>query len=268
MVKDAIGGDAKVVGAAAAASSMLQAVLLLPVNSLQTRMQAGGLGFTGTLKSVFACGSISGFRQLYAALPPTVAMLGMRQGLIFGSGAHLKKQLPGAWPEWTRDITSMGLSAFVCTTFLFPLDTMKTRLQLARPLPSFSPSQWYHGFWPALGHAVIGRPLWLVLRNGLERTVPDPERPSLAYWKHFMCGGLTGTVVCVVVFPLDTLKKRLQASDKAEVSVANEVKTLLGSGGLRRFYSGISVKLFMNFTQGAVFNTIFVVCSRCLQDLT
>lgn len=98
--------------------------------------------------------------------------------------------------------------------------------------------------------------------------MPDPERPSLAYWKHFICGGLTGTVVCVAVFPLDTVKKRLQASDKAEVSFISEVKTLSGSGGLRRFYRGISVKLFMNFTQGAFFNTIFVAVSKFLDGST
>lgn len=265
MVKDAIGGDAKLVGVAAGASSVLQAIFLLPINSVQTRMQAGGLPLHGTIKVIFNDGFASGLRQLYLALPPTVAMLGMRQALIFGSGAALKKQLPQVWPEWTRDGASMGISAVVCTAFLFPMDTMKTRLQLGRPLPGLCPSQWYQGFWPALSHAVVGRPLWMVMRNGLERNVPDPERLALQYWKHFFCGGLTGTIVTCVVFPMDTLKKRLQASDHAQVSLKSEAKSLFDSGGFRRFYTGISVKLTMNFAQGAVFNVLFVACRRFLE---
>jgi hypothetical protein len=265
MVKDALGGDAKAVGIAAGTASVIQATCLLPVNSVQTRMQAGGLGFIGTLKIIFEGGALNGLRQLYLALPPTVAMLGMRQGLIFGSGAQLKKRTPQVWPEWARDATSMGLSAFVCTAFLFPMDTLKTRLQVGKPLPGMCPSQWYHGFAPAVSHAVIGRPVWMVMRNSLERRVPDPQSPSLQYWKHFFCGGLTGTTVTLVVFPLDTVKKLLQTSDQTHVSFRSEVNTLFTNGGLRRFYRGLSVKLTMNFTQGALFNTIFVACSNFLQ---
>lgn len=266
MVKDALGGDAKIVGISAGTASMIQATLLLPINSVQTRMQAGGLGFTGTLRIIFQNGGLSGLRQLYLALPPTVAMLGMRQGLIFGSGAELKKQTPEVWPEWARDAISMGLSAFVCTAFLFPMDTLKTRLQVGKPLPGMCPSQWYHGFTPAVSHAVVGRPVWMVMRNSLEQNVPDPEGQTLRYWKHFVCGGLTGTITTLVVFPLDTMKKLLQTSDQMRGSFRTEVRTVFKSGGLHRFYRGLSVKLTMNFTQGALFNTIFVACNKFLES--
>mmetsp|Transcript_14670 Transcript_14670/g.28908 ORF Transcript_14670/g.28908 Transcript_14670/m.28908 type:complete len:268 (+) Transcript_14670:88-891(+) len=265
MVKDAIGGDAKTVGIAAGTASVIQATFLLPINSVQTRMQAGGLRLNATLRIIFADGALSGLRQLYLALPPTVAMLGMKQGLIFGSGAELKKQTPQIWPEWARDATSMGISALVCTAFLFPMDTLKTRLQVGKPLPGMCPSQWYRGFVPAVSHAVVGRPVWMVMRNGLERNVPDPQSHSLQYWKHFVCGGLTGTVVTLVVFPLDTLKKLLQTNGQTHVSIRTEVKTLFKSGGIHRFYRGFSVKLAMNFTQGALFNTIFVACNKFIE---
>ena len=40
--------------------------------------------------------------------------------------------------------------------------------------------------------------LWVMMRNALERNLPDPVGGSaLAYWKHFLCGGLAGVAVQV-----------------------------------------------------------------------
>merc|ERR1719313_2573979 len=110
--------------------------------------------------------------------------------------------------------------------------------------------------------------MWMTTRNCLERNVPDPLSPVLQYWKHFICGGLTGTMVCCIVFPLDTLKKRLQASDRSELKLQKEVSTLLNEGGILRFYRGMSLKLAMNFAQGALFNAIFVACSKSLEMMS
>ena len=53
--------------------------------------------------------------------------------------------------------------------------------------------------------------LWVVSRNALERSVPNPEAGSAwRHWKHFLCGGLAGVFVQLPTFPFDTLKKRLQ----------------------------------------------------------
>jgi len=262
MVKDALAGNAKTVGSSAAIASVIQATMLVPVNSIQTRMQASGLGFSATLRQVFEAGALSGFKQLYLALPPTMAMLGLRQGVIFGSGSWLKKQLPPQWPEVARDAASMGISAFFITGVLFPMDTYKTRLQLG--LPGKSPHQFYQGFLPAVSHAVVGRSIWMVTRNGLERNVPDPPSAVLRYWKHLICGGMAGVIVTCVVFPLDTLKKRMQASDGKHLQLRHETRALLAQGGLLRFYRGIQVKLVMNFAQGGLFNSMFVLFNRFL----
>ena len=56
---------------------------------------------------------------------------------------------------------------------------------------------------------------WVVSRNGLERAFPEPaEGSGLAYWKHFLCGGLAGVLVQLPTFPFDTLKKRLQVKGR------------------------------------------------------
>jgi hypothetical protein len=228
-------------------------------------MQGKGLPLVATLRVAFEGGAISGVRQLYAALPPTVVMLGMKQALIFGSGAAVKKKLPERWPEPVRDAASMGFSAFICTSLIFPMDTFKTRMQLGTSWPT--PGQWYQGFTPAMGHAIVGRALWMVSRNALEQRLPEPESVSLKYWRHFLCGGITGVIVTGAVFPLDTMKKLLQAAELEKRGLRDTAIELYRDGGLLRFYRGCSVKLIMNFTQGALFNAIFVAVSNSLESL-
>jgi hypothetical protein len=60
------------------------------------------------------------------------------QALKFGAGAAIKSGTPIWWPELARDAVSGGLSAAFSTTLLFPLDTLKTRMQLGQQM-SVSP---------------------------------------------------------------------------------------------------------------------------------
>ena len=133
-------------------------------------------------------------------------------------------------------------SAFICSCFLYPIDTVKTRLQLQMPLPRLQ--RVYDGFAPAVSHAIFGRALWMVSRNALEDRVPNPEDPGLLYWKHFCCGGLTGVMVTLSVFPLDTIKKRLQApTDRLPHTAITEARALFAEDGVLRFYRGAQIKV-------------------------
>lgn len=235
---DAFSGDPSRAAAASFAAGTVQAVLLLPANTVQTHMQHAGRPMLPTLRGIFASGGLPGVRLLYRALGPTVAMLGVRQGFKFGSGAAVKSRLPTSWPELARDAVSGGSSAVATTTVLFPIDTLKTRWQLGRASPRLP--QLYQGFTPAVIYSAFGMSIWLCSRNILERTIPDPGRSSaLQHWKHFVCGAAAGQpffrpairrrparharetradapagmIVQIPTYPLDTLKKRMQAAD-------------------------------------------------------
>jgi len=263
---DALAGDPKIVGSAAAMAGAMQTTVLLPLNTIQTHMQHKGAHLSSTIRHIFARGFLSGTWSLYMALPPTMAMVAMRQGLIFATGSQMKKHMPSHLPEPARDALSMAGSALILSGFLFPFDTVKTRMQLQMSLPR--PSEMYRGFLPAAYHSIVGRALWMSVRNGLESTIPNPESPRLLYWKHFMCGGVTGVCVTVSVFPFDTLKKRLQAPvDAQKHTVIGEARALYAEGGVSRFYRGSAVKVGMNFMQGACFNVAFVVCRGFLEKL-
>lgn len=263
---DALAGDPWIVGSAAACAGVMQTTVLLPLNTVQTHMQHKGLGFTCTLRNIFSRGAWRGFIRLYGAWPPTMAMIGMRQGLIFSTGSKLKQHMPSNLPEVARDALSMGTSALICSGFLFPMDTVKTRVQLQMALPR--PRELYGGFFPATAHTAVGRALWMSSRNMLESAIPNPESQQLLYWKHFLCGGATGVFVTVLVFPLDTLKKRLQAPvDSLRHTTVGEAQALFAQGGVSRFYVGAELKMCMNFMQGAFFNAAFVFCRRALESL-
>ena len=94
----------------------------------------------------------------------------------------------------------------------------------------------YRGFVPALVDDALGAVLWMAARNCLERHVPDPHSHDLRQFKHFVCGGVTGAAVTCGVFPLNTLKKKLQTTDGAEQRLLLYTMAMLKKGWMRRFF--------------------------------
>mmetsp|Transcript_1496 Transcript_1496/g.4519 ORF Transcript_1496/g.4519 Transcript_1496/m.4519 type:complete len:114 (+) Transcript_1496:1-342(+) len=108
--------------------------------------------------------------------------------------------------------------------------------------------------------------IWLCSRNILERTIPDPGRSSaLQHWKHFVCGAAAGMIVQIPTYPLDTLKKRMQAVDGPPRSAASELRLLVSTGGLGRLYSGFGVKCAFVALNSAIFNSVYMQCRRLMR---
>lgn len=170
---DAFSGSPHRAAIASFAAGTVQATMLLPINTIQTQMQARGGGAFTTFLSNFEHGMLNGLRNLYRALGPTVFMLGARQGVKFGSGAFYKQQLPLGWPEMARDAVAGAASACTGTTLLYPLDTLKTRYQLGLPAPLLS--QVYYGFLPAVCYSSSGS-----MPTRLERRLEERVRCTAA----------------------------------------------------------------------------------------
>ena len=108
---DALSGDPRWTALASASAGFIQATMLLPINTIQTQMQTRGLNVYATVSGNFERGLLGGIRSLYRALGPTIGMLGLRNGIKFGSGTAFKQRLPESWPEWRRDMLAGGFSA-------------------------------------------------------------------------------------------------------------------------------------------------------------
>eukprot|EP00747_Dinoflagellata_sp_TGD_P131955 gnl/TRDRNA2_/TRDRNA2_175033_c2_seq3.p1 gnl/TRDRNA2_/TRDRNA2_175033_c2~~gnl/TRDRNA2_/TRDRNA2_175033_c2_seq3.p1 ORF type:complete len:424 (-),score=45.49 gnl/TRDRNA2_/TRDRNA2_175033_c2_seq3:239-1510(-) len=255
-------GDAQIKGAAAATASLVQSSVMVPISSVQTRMQANGLGFAPTLRALLAGGALQGLQKLCSAIPSTIAIVSMASAITYSGSAVMKNKLPAEWPEAAREAISIGLSAGVGAALTFPVDTVKTRLQLGGALPKMC--ELYRGFTPQIQKEVVGTVVWLLTRQCLEHRVPEPQDPVLQQWKHCFCGGLAGIAATSAVFPFDTVKKRLQASAQ-KPKMLKEARALFKEGGLPRFYRGVELKLPTTFASGALFNSIFTACSTLLE---
>ena len=261
---DAFSGDPTRAATASAIAGCVQAMLLLPVNTVQTQMQTRGLGALTTLAGNFSGGGLAGIRALYRAILPTIGMLGARQGLKFGTGSQIKQRLPWHWPEMLKDAIAGASSACLSTTLLFPLDTVKTRYQMNMSTPNIV--EMYRGFQPAVLYSAFGMGLWVVSRNGLERTLTTERTGLEGHSKHLITGGLAGVLVQVPTFPFDTLKKRLQASESPTGStVMREARTLISEGGFFRLYRGFPVKCTFVAANGAIFNAVYVWTRKLLR---
>lgn len=90
----------------------------------------------------------------------------------------------------------------------------------------------------------------------------------LAVWRHAICGFLSSTLTDICTFPLDTLKKNLQAAPASgRRTVSSEVARLRRAGGLERFYRGLGPRLLMVGLNGALFNVNLVALKRVLGPL-
>ena len=135
--------------------------------------------------------------------------------------------------------------------------------------------------------------LWLSSRNRLEAELPRDG----AFWhatRHFIAGALSSALTDLCTFPLDTLKKAMQAGAvagaasaapahapptpavllasgavappthvspavrAAEPGLRGVARRLRAEGGLARFYRGYTLRVIMISINGALFNAAFV----------
>jgi len=236
----------------------------LPMDAVKTRMQVRGIGLRAAVRDILAGGgTLAGARHFYRGAGPAVSEVALNRGTMFGVGAAVKRSLPQGWSEPRRDAVAGAVAALIKTALLHPLDTLKTRLQLRNQMGTaqvyMQLTSLYHGFLPAATRSSVGMAIWLVSRNLLERSLPESSSENGHYPKHFVCGALSSVLVDLTTFPLDTLKKNLQAStDGQDVEVSGFARRLYKHGGMMRFYRGYAARLGLVAMNGAIFNSAFV----------
>uniref|UniRef100_A0A6S9WFC8 Uncharacterized protein n=2 Tax=Chrysotila carterae TaxID=13221 RepID=A0A6S9WFC8_CHRCT len=219
--------------------------------------QAHGTSLPNTLSTLVSRG---GLGSLYRGFSPAMAEHALNRGILFGLGSVIKKKLPESWAEPVRDAASGGGAALFKTVMLHPADTIKCRWQLGQPRSELGGL--YQGFGPAAMRSSVGMAIWLSVRNALERALQpsDPAEGPLISYRQFISGATASVVTDLCTFPLDTLKKNLQAApSSARLTMSEMVTRLFADGGLRRFYVGYTPRLVMVSINGALFNVSLVV---------
>ncbi|KAJ3166972.1 hypothetical protein HDU88_003061 [Geranomyces variabilis] len=129
-------------------------------------------------------------------------------------------------------------------TALFPLDTIKTRLQAKG---GFWTNGGFKGVYSGLSSAVIGSApgaaAFFVTYEHLKRTVgarlPGEERAPLV---HMIAASGAEIAACFVRVPTEVVKQRMQTGQYTSVSAA--ASEIVKRDGLRGFYRGYAMTIF------------------------
>jgi solute carrier family 25 (mitochondrial iron transporter), member 28/37 len=186
------------------------------------------------------------------------------------------------WEEYRGDIpfyrhAIAGASAGVAEHIaMFPLDTVKTRLQAydgALHRKSFSEivktimnERGIYGFvrgWSAIAIGCIPAhiALFTVYENSKLFLMTRSQSNSLSTRDALICGSLSTFAHDAILTPMDVAKQRLQLGCYS--SLSNCIKTLISKEGVASLFRSLPTTLAMNAPYGAV----FVACNEQFKEL-
>ena len=244
---------------AGAVAGCLMRTTLFPIDTIKTNMQRSGTGLVATVRSLLSSPSV--VAALYRGLTPAVLEIGVNRGALMSLSTAIKDRLPADLSEVTCDAAAGLVAGSIKTIVLHPLDTLTCRgqvgrAQLALIWPRPQVSVLYGGLSPAIVRSAGGMAIWLSVRNSLERKANSIESLQGSPWLRDWLVGMASTAFTdLCTFPLDTLKKNLQA-DGGNVFVLT--RRLLVDGGFLRLYHGYSPRLMIVAVQGGLWNFIYV----------
>ncbi|KAI9821831.1 MAG: S-adenosylmethionine transporter [Pycnora praestabilis] len=165
---------------------------------------------------------------------------------------------------YVRSLIAGGIAGTVVDLSLYPIDTLKTRLQASH---GFASAGGFRGIYAGVGSAVVGSApgaaLFFVtydackcmLREGREadeKLAGGPRRGTLGNWsepvEHMIAASLGEVAACAVRVPTEVVKQRAQAiqhpsSLSALEHILSQRSTIGISGVWKEFYRGWSVTL-------------------------
>lgn len=244
---------------AGAVAGCAMRTICFPIDTIKTNMQRSGTGLIAVVRSLRS--SPSTVAALYRGITPAVMEIGVNRGLLMSVSTAIKDQLPGGLSEVERDATAGLVSGIIKTSVLHPLDTLTCRGQVGRaqldliwPRPQVAVL--YGGLSPAIMRSAGGMAIWLSVRNSLERRAHIIDSLQGSPWlRDWLVGMASSAFTDLCTFPLDTLKKNLQA-DGGNVLVL--ARRLVVDGGFFRLYHGYSPRLLIVALQGGLWNFIYV----------
>ncbi|PNS18458.1 hypothetical protein CAC42_6275 [Sphaceloma murrayae] len=160
---------------------------------------------------------------------------------------------------YVRSLLAGALAGTTVDTLLFPLDTLKTRLQS----PSgFLSSGGFRGIYSGLGSAVIGSApgaaLFFVSYDGVKRFFASPTTPRSRLHEasiHALAASVGEVAACAVRVPTEVVKQRAQAGQyPSSLSALKGILDLRATHGFARMWTelyrgwGITIMREVPFT--------------------
>ncbi|KAJ2455702.1 S-adenosylmethionine transporter [Coemansia sp. RSA 2336] len=139
-------------------------------------------------------------------------------------------------PNMTQCLVAGGAAGMAVDTALYPLDTIKTRLQAKA---GFIASGGFRGIYSGLSSAILGSApgaslffLTYEKTKSLMSSLPEHQQPLV----HMFAASAGEIAACLVRVPTEVVKQRLQA--KQHKTLAEAVRGTFAAEGLLGFYRG------------------------------
>ncbi|CAM9614898.1 unnamed protein product [Pylaiella littoralis] len=135
-------------------------------------------------------------------------------------------------PSFLSSLAAGGMAGTAVDVALYPLDTIKTRLQSPE---GFVKAGGLRGVYNGLSAAAVGSaPGAALFFSSYEaaKHALDPKSP----YSHMAAASLAETVACLVRVPTENVKQKMQAG--LHSTAAETVSAILKNGGLGGFYTG------------------------------
>ncbi|KAG5176536.1 mitochondrial carrier domain-containing protein [Tribonema minus] len=139
-------------------------------------------------------------------------------------------------PSFVLALVSGGIAGTSVDVALFPLDTIKTRLQSSQ---GFIKAGGFKGVYNGLSAAAVGSApgaaAFFSTYEGLKVRLGDPSAPST----HMAAASGAEIVACLVRVPTENVKQKMQAGvGTSSSSAVATCRSILSASGARGFYAG------------------------------
>ena len=158
-------------------------------------------------------------------------------------------------PSFGVALVSGGVAGTVTDVALFPLDTIKTRLQSAQ---GFRAAGGFRGVYKGLSAAALGSaPGAAIFFSTYEMSKQAVEKPAAARGihasvVHMGCASLGEVMACLVRVPTEVVKQRMQAGMHS--SMASVVNDVLRNQGVFGLYQGYGITIMREIPFSLVLN--------------
>ncbi|KAI9343854.1 S-adenosylmethionine transporter [Zopfochytrium polystomum] len=148
-----------------------------------------------------------------------------------------------AAPSFLQALVAGGVAGTSVDTVLFPLDTIKTRLQSKQ---GFHAAGGFKGIYRGLSSAVIGSApgasMFFVTYETLKKTLRKMSSTLNDSFIHMAAASGGEVMACIVRVPTEVVKQRMQTGQYKSVGPA--VSSILKAEGLPGLYRGYSMTIF------------------------
>lgn len=276
-------------------SGVVCAIAGYPVETVLVLMQSHKLSPDATYRSCITdLYRREGLRGFFKGIPPRLLASAVEYSLTFG-GYKAGLRLVGAAEDHLTllDVCAGGLGGGLATTaVLTPLELVKCRLQVT-PQPAtatlgggrtarmtlsrcvrqvFQKEGGLRGFYQGGAATAVrevpGTALWCGT-NDLLRAAATPHGTSvsdLSLRDTILCGGASGLVYAVFMYPVDLIKTRMQTEPKRyrQTGFVQAMQAQYRSTGLRSFYRGFGLVAVFSFPNSALIFVTYEYVTRWL----